>query len=375
MIILAKNALNAIETPLDAARSASLRYVSDTGHGIRRLRRGKQFVYVDADGKIITDDEELGRIRSLAIPPAWDDVWICPLPNGHLQATGRDARGRKQYRYHKRWRQVRDENKYDRMLAFANGLPELRRRIARDLAAPGLPRRKVLATVVSLLEITLIRVGNEEYARQNRSFGLTTMRDRHVKPIRNGVRFEFQGKSRVAHTISVTDHKLARIVKRCRDLPGYELFQYIDYRGRQRDVEAADVNAYLREAMGAEFTAKDFRTWAGTLLAYEALTKLASFDTQAAAKKNIIAAIESVASRLGNTKSVCRNCYIHPEIITSYLERDLNVRGKDTEARVMALLKRRSESADKNLERALKRSLRKRTRAGAVGAPARVREK
>ena len=256
------------------------------------------------------------------------------------------------------------------MLAFARGLPELRRRIARDLAASGLPRRKVLATVVSLLELTLIRVGNEEYARHNKSFGLTTMRDRHVKPSRNGVRFEFEGKSRVVHTISVTDPKLARIVKRCRDLPGYELFQYIDDHGRQRDVEAADVNAYLREAMGEEFTAKDFRTWAGTLLAFEALTKLARFDTQAAAKKNIVAAVESVASKLGNTKSVCRNCYIHPEIITSYLERDLDVRGKDTEARVMALLKRRSAGADKNLARALARSLQKTKRAGAA-APAR----
>ena len=273
-----------------------------------------------------------------------------------MQATGRDARRRKQYRYHKRWREVRDENKYDRMIEFGRKLPELRRRVTRDLSRPGLPRRKVLATVVSLLESTLIRIGNEEYARNNKSFGLTTMRDRHVKPARKGLHFEFQGKSRISHTIAVTDSRLAKIVKRCRDLPGYTLFQYMDRRGQQRAVEASDVNSYLREAMGSDFTAKDFRTWAGTVLAYEALTTAERFETKAQAGKNVVAAIDSVAKKLGNTKTVCRNCYIHPEIISSYLERDLDVtaRAKSTEAQVMALLKRRRSG---DLTRALARSI------------------
>jgi DNA topoisomerase I len=355
--ILAEKALNAIESPVDAARVASLRYVSDADAGIRRVRRGKEFVYIDTRGKRITEENELRRIKSLAIPPAWEEVWICPLPHGHIQATGRDARGRKQYRYHRRWREVRDENKYDRMIAFGRALPELRRRLARDLAIPGLPRRKVLATVVSLLESTLIRIGNEEYARNNKSFGLTTMRDRHVKPSRNGVRFEFHGKSRIAHTISVTDPRLAKIVKRCRDLPGYTLFQYVDGRGRQRAVEAADVNQYLREAMGSEFTAKDFRTWAGTVLAYEALSELATFETLSEAKKNVVEAIDFVARKLRNTKAVCRNCYIHPHVIAAYMERDLKVRGRGVEARLMALLEKRSVGEDQKLENALKRSL------------------
>lgn len=354
--ILTKKVLNAIASPEAAAASASLRYVSDDAPGIRRVRSGKYFVYHDAEGKKLADAEQLLRIKSLAIPPAWEDVWICAFANGHVQATGRDARGRKQYRYHKRWREVRDENKYDRLIEFGRKLPELRRRVTRDLSRPGLPRRKVLATVVSLLESTLIRVGNEEYARNNKSFGLTTMRDRHVKPARKGLHFEFQGKSRISHTIAVTDSRLAKIVKRCRDLPGYTLFQYMDRRGQQRAVEASDVNSYLREAMGSDFTAKDFRTWAGTVLAYEALTTAEGFETKAQASKNVVAAIDSVAKKLGNTKTVCRNCYIHPEIISSYLERDLDVtaRAKSAEARVMALLKRRRSG---DLTRALARSI------------------
>lgn len=353
--ILAKKALNAIESPEAAAASAALRYVSDAKPGICRVRHGKRFLYHDAYGRKLADAETMLRIKSLAIPPAWEGVWICPIANGHLQATGRDARGRKQYRYHKRWRETRDENKYDRMLEFGRRLPELRRRVARDLSRAGLPRRKVLATVVSLLESTLIRIGNEEYARHNKSFGLTTMRDRHVKPAAKGLRFEFEGKSRIPHAITVTDSRLAKIVKRCRDLPGYTLFQYFDRKGQQCAVEASDVNAYLREAMKQDFTAKDFRTWAGTVLAFEALTKSNGFETKAQAAKNVIAAVDSVAKKLGNTKSVCRNCYIHPEIIAGYLERDFaTARAKNTEAQVMALLRRRSGNG---LTPALARSL------------------
>ncbi|MGH8769616.1 MAG: DNA topoisomerase IB [Burkholderiales bacterium] len=349
--------MSAIE--LEIAKSAQLRYVSDAEPGIRRQRSGKKFVYLDAQGEKLADAGDLLRIKSLAIPPAWTDVWICARDNGHLQATGRDARGRKQYRYHKRWREVRDENKYDRLLAFAAVLPKLRRRVARDLKARGLPRRKVLATVVSLLESTLVRVGNDEYARHNKSFGLTTLRDRHVKPAGQQVRFEFNGKGNIAHVISVSDPRLAKIVKRCRDLPGYTLFQYVDDNGEPRSIEADDVNAYLRETMRAEFTAKDFRTWAGTVLAYHALSKLNGFESQAQAKRNVASALESVANRLGNTKTVCRNCYIHPEVIAGYLEQDLSAETKrgslsGDEARVVELLRRRA--GEKNLVRALKRS-------------------
>ncbi|MGH8718660.1 MAG: DNA topoisomerase IB [Burkholderiales bacterium] len=349
--------MSAIE--LEIAKSAQLRYVSDAEPGIRRQRSGKKFVYLDAQGEKLADAGDLLRIKSLAIPPAWTDVWICARDNGHLQATGRDARGRKQYRYHKRWREVRDENKYDRLLAFAAVLPKLRRRVARDLKARGLPRRKVLATVVSLLESTLVRVGNDEYARHNKSFGLTTLRDRHVKPAGQQVRFEFNGKGNIAHVISVSDPRLAKIVKRCRDLPGYTLFQYVDDNGEPRSIEADDVNAYLRETMRAEFTAKDFRTWAGTVLAYHALSKLNGFESQAQAKRNVASALESVANRLGNTKTVCRSCYIHPEVIAGYLEQDLRAETKrgslsGDEARVVELLRRRA--GEKNLVRALKRS-------------------
>ncbi len=353
--------MNAINPEI--TQSAALRYVSDEQPGIRRERNGKNFFYFDAQGRKLTDADDLLRIKSLAVPPAWSEVWICSLDNGHLQATGRDAKGRKQYRYHRRWREVRDENKYDRILAFAAKLPRLRRRVTRDLAARGLPRRKVLATVVSLLESTLIRVGNDEYARSNQSFGLTTMRDRHVKPAGKGLRLEFNGKGRVAHAISVSDPRLAKIVKRCRDLPGYTLFQYVDDDGEQHSIEAADVNAYLREAMRGDFTAKDFRTWAGTVLAYRALSELNGFESQAQANKNVVAAIESVAKKLGNTKTVCRNCYIHPEVIAGYLEQDLQgttsrERGKlsGDECQVVALLRRRGEGAERNLKRALKTS-------------------
>jgi DNA topoisomerase-1 len=256
----------------------------------------------------------------LAIPPAWTSVWICPSRSGHLQATGRDARGRKQYRYHSRWREVRDSSKYDRLIAFAEALPQVRQCTARDLALPGLPRQKVLATVVQLLEKTLIRIGNDEYARANHSYGLTTLRDGHVDVSGSRLRFEFRGKSGIRHSVDISDRRLARIVKSCQDLPGHELFQYMDADGTRQTVDSADVNAYVREIAGHDFTAKDFRTWAGTVLAACALKELASFTSSTQAKRNIVQAIESVAKRLGNTKAVCRKCYVHPAVIEWYEE-------------------------------------------------------
>jgi DNA topoisomerase I len=305
---------------VESARAAGLRYVNDTKPGIRRKRAGKHFSYVGPDGKPIRDAETLGRIKALAIPPAWQDVWICPSPNGHIQATGRDAKGRKQYRYHPRWRATRDENKYGRMIAFGQALSRIRERVERDMALPGLPREKVLATVVRLLETTLIRIGNEEYAKSNKSFGLTTMRDKHVKIDGSTMRFEFRGKSGIKHSINLHDRRLARIVKRCRDIPGYELFQYIDDNGERQDVKSEDVNDYLREISGEDFSAKDFRTWAGTVLAALALREFEAFDSETQAKKNVVQAIERVAERLGNTPSVCRKCYVHPAVIESYLD-------------------------------------------------------
>ena len=306
--------------PVESARQAHLRYVSDTAPGIRRKRAGKHFSYVGLDGKPIRDASELQRIRRLAIPPAWTDIWICPFPNGHLQATGRDAKGRKQYRYHPRWREVRDEAKYERMIAFGEALPRIRRRVADDLALAGLPREKVLATVVRLLEMTLIRVGNDEYARANNSYGLTTLLDQHVNVDGSEVRFKFRGKSGKEHFIGLKDRHLARVVKRCQDLPGQDLFQYIDEEGVQRTVGSSDVNDYIKEITGEDFTAKDFRTWAGTVLAAWALEAFEEFDSQAQAKRNIVRAVETVAERLGNTPAICRKCYVHPAVLDAYLD-------------------------------------------------------
>jgi DNA topoisomerase-1 len=305
--------------PHRAATLARLRHVDDHVAGIRRLGRQNRFRYIDARGRSIRDPRELQRIRSLAIPPAWVNVWICPNPNGHIQATGRDARGRKQYRYHPRWREIRDRAKYDHVLAFARALPRIRSRTAADLKRQGLPRAKVLAAVVQLLEKTLIRVGNEEYARQNHSFGLTTMRDGHAKISGRRLRFEFRGKSGIEHAVDLEDARLARIVKACRDLPGYELFQYVDDHGRRHSIGSADVNDYLREITGQDFTAKDFRTWAGTTLACEALRDLGVFRSKAEARRNIVRAVECVSRRLGNTKAVCRKSYIHPVVFDAYL--------------------------------------------------------
>ncbi len=304
-----------------SAKVAGLRYVNEhTTAGIRRLGAGRHVRYADTNGRPVRNREVLTRIRSLAIPPAWTDVWICPNPLGHLQATGRDARGRKQYRYHQRWREVRDQVKYGRLIAFAQALPRIRARTARDLKRPGLPREKVLAAVVQLLEKTLIRVGNEEYARENHSFGLTTMRDQHAKIGSGMVRFEFRGKSGINHSVDLHDARLARIVKACRDLPGYELFQYLDESGKRLVVDSADVNAYLREITGEDFTAKDFRTWAGTVLAAKALAAMDGCSSKARAKKNVVAAVEKVAMQLGNTRAVCRKCYIHPVILDAYVD-------------------------------------------------------
>jgi len=305
--------------PPESARAAGLRYVSDTSPGIRRKRRGKGFQYVNSDGTAVRDKDVLARIKSLVIPPAWTNVWICNNPKGHLQATGRDAKGRKQSRYHPRWREARDETKYHRMLVFGSKLPRIRERVEHDLSLPGLPRDKVLATIIRLMEKAHIRVGNEEYARENHSYGLTTMRGRHVNVEGATVSFRFQGKSGRRHTIDVNDRRLAKIVQRCQDLPGYQLFQYIDEDGESRAVDSADVNEYLGEISNDSFTAKDFRTWAGTLLACRELRKFEAFQSETQAKKNIVQAIAAVAECLGNTPSVCRKCYVHPRVIETYL--------------------------------------------------------
>jgi len=309
--------------PEASAREAGLRYVSDENPGIHRKPAKQEFAYVDAAGRRVKDPGELRRIRALVIPPAWTDVWICPRANGHIQATGRDARGRKQYRYHPRWREVRDGVKYERMLDFVRALPRIRRRVERDLGRRTLDREKVLATVVRLLELTLIRVGNEDYARTNQSFGLSTMRNRHVDVRGTTIHFRFRGKAGKKHAIRLADRRLARVVARLQDLPGQRLFQFEAEDGALQDVESGDVNAYLREISGEDFTAKDFRTWAGTVLAAMALHELREFDSDAQAKRNIIAAIERAASQLGNTPAICRKCYVHPGIFESYLDGSL----------------------------------------------------
>jgi len=392
---------NMMKDPVGAARHAGLRHVDDRTPGLGRRVIGKTrgrggtwvptFAIVDAHGRKVHDAATLERIRKLAIPPAWTDVWICPEPNGHLQATGRDARGRKQYRYHPRWRDERDSTKYARLAEFGRALPALRRRLAADLRLPGLPRRKVLALVVRLLETTFIRVGNEEYARENGSFGLTTMQDRHVDVHASDVTFHFRGKSGVFHRITLHDRRLAAMVRRCRDLPGHELFQYLDEDGKPATIDSADVNAYIHEVAGQEFTAKDFRTWAGTVLAALSLRAIGeAVQGQASARSNarrppagraatagrkkpthkeVVRAVEEVAERLGNTPAVCRKCYIHPHVIASYLDGSLAaalapVRGEGdlhgAEGAVLALLRRRDrdERRGTTLLRQLRSSLR-----------------
>src|SRR5216117_1679975 len=304
-----------------AAEEAGLQYVSDEKPGYRRRLNGKDFKYLDTEGKRIRDEQRVLRIKRLAIPPAWTDVWICPSPTGHIQATGRDARQRKQYRYHERWREIRDENKFGRLADFAKALPQIRKRVDHDIKLPGLPREKVLATVVRLLERTFIRIGNDEYARENKSFGLTTIKDRHVTLKGAHLRFRFRGKSGRQHEVDMTDRRIANIVSKCQDLPGQDLFQCVDDGGEVRNVTSQDVNDYLREITNENFTAKDFRTWAGTVLAAIALGAQCEFETKKQAKANVKTAICAVAELLGNTPAVCRKCYVHPAILEAYVTR------------------------------------------------------
>jgi DNA topoisomerase-1 len=335
-----------------SAKEAGLRHVGDHIPGIRRNRAGKHFSYRDAQGERIDDPKLKARIRKLAIPPAWKNVWICPQPNGHLQATGIDARGRKQYRYHPRWRAVRDETKYGRMIAFGHALPAIRARVEMDLGRHGLPREKILAAIVRLLETTLIRIGNRAYARENASFGLTTLRNRHVTVEGRTIHFEFRAKSGKMRRLDLQDHRLARLMKQCRDLPGHELFQYVDCDGGRRRIASDDVNAYLKDASGADFTAKDFRTWAGTVSAALALRDFAPFESEAGAKRNINRAVELVAEKLANTVAICRKCYIHPEVFNAYLAgaldltRHASISGLSAdETAVLAFLESRRDDA------------------------------
>ena len=317
-------------TPEEAdARDAGLVYVSDEMPGISRRRSGHGFSYHDSSGRLISDRKEIARIKALAIPPAWKDVWICSTARGHIQATGRDARGRKQYRYHRYWRETRDRTKYDRMISFGEALPSIRKRVREDLTLRGLPREKVLATIVRLIDVSYIRVGNTRYTKANGSFGLTTMRGRHVDVSGSTIRFEFRGKSGKPHTVDVRDPRVARILKRCQEIPGQMLFQYLDDDGERHPIDSEDVNAYLRESAGDEFTAKDFRTWAGSVLALRALRDAGPAGSAKEARGQVLDAIGRVASALGNTVAVCRACYVHPAIVDAYLDGSLaTVRGR-----------------------------------------------
>ncbi len=335
---------NPLSDPAQAARAAGLRYVSDHRPGItRRCAVDGSFDYSAADGSPVTDKNTLARIKALGIPPAYEDVWICPNPNGHLQATGRDAKGRKQYRYHARWRAQRDDTKYGRMIAFGEALPAIRERVAADLARRGMPREKVLATVVRLLETTHIRIGNEQYARENHHYGLTTLHNEHVDIDGSTLHFHFRGKSGKDRAIDLRDRRLAQIVRRCQDLPGHELFEYVDADGQAHTVGSHDVNAYLHEIAGQEFTAKDFRTWAGTLLAARALAECEACQTDAQAKRTLAQVVKQVAGELGNTPAVCRKCYIHPAVFQSWQAGALAAVREGEEASLMALLRRAAQ--------------------------------
>jgi DNA topoisomerase-1 len=312
-----------LDQGLESAKAAGLRYVTGDEPGIRRRKRGKGFTFLDPQGQRVKDRKVIERIKKLAIPPAWSEVWICPRANGHLQATGRDARGRKQYRYHADWRSVRDETKFARMSAFGEALPKIRERVDQDLSLRGLPREKVLAAVANLLEATLIRVGNPEYAKQNNSFGLTTLRNRHVDISGATLRFEFRGKSGKDHSVEIQDRRLARIVRQVRDLPGQSLFQYLDADGERQNISSEDVNDYLRATTGEDFSAKDFRTWGGTVLALSALLELGPCETEKEASRAVVEAVKQVSALLGNRPATCRKFYVHPLVIESYLEGSL----------------------------------------------------
>jgi DNA topoisomerase-1 len=352
--------------PIAAAKAAGLRYVNTDSPGVRRRRAGKGFAYLSSDGRAVTDKSELRRIKRLAIPPAWTDVWICPNPLGHIQATGRDARGRKQYRYHERFREIRDEAKYGRMIEFAQALPKVRARTLEDLARKGLPREKVLAAVVRLLESTLIRIGNEEYARQNESFGLTTLRSKHVDVKGSRLVFRFSGKGGIKHEVAFVDRRLAKVVQRCQDLPGQELFQYVDGDGEPVGVTSDDVNQYIREIADEDFTAKEFRTWAGTLLATRALREMGPPRSERHAKKQVVAAVQAVAKQLGNTPAICRKCYIHPAVIEAYMEGSVS-RGRVRPPRALKPPTARLDSEEAWVLRLLRRAAqRERRRARAA---------
>lgn len=311
--------------PIASADAIGLQYVNDDIPGIQRKRSGKKsFAYIDLDGDRIRDPEEIRRINALAIPPAYKDVWICPFANGHLQATGRDAKGRKQDRYHPLWRSIRDQSKFTRMIVFSQSLPQIRQRLEHDLSLPGLPKEKVLAAIVRLMELTRIRVGNEEYAKTNQSYGLTTLKDEHVDITGSKIQFQFRGKSGVDHAIELADKRLAKIVKRCQDIPGQELFQYRDEAGQYQSIGSSDVNDYLRAVTEQDFTAKDFRTWAGTVLAASELAAIGPFTSETAAKKNLVQAIKTVASQLRNRPATCRKYYVHPAILDAYMDESLH---------------------------------------------------
>jgi DNA topoisomerase I len=364
-----------LDDPVETARYAGLRYVSDEIPGITRKKAGKHFAYFAPDGKKITDKSELARIKSLAVPPAYTDVWICPIPNGHIQATGRDARGRKQYRYHARWREVRDENKYNKLIAFAHALPKVRKTVEEHLGLPGLPREKILATIVQLLETTTIRIGNEEYAKENNSYGLTTLKGNHAKVEGSNIKFSFRGKSGIRHAVSLQDRRLAKIIRACQDLPGQQLFGYVDENGEARAIDSTDVNDYIRQIAGEEFSAKDFRTWVGTVTCALILREAGALpETQADRKKCVNDAIKDVAKRLGNTPAVCRKCYVHPEVLSAYLEGEMQLKRRmrhengllDEERFVLALLEHRTaETPSQKTVRQLKRSLSSRKKSAA----------
>ncbi|MBV8152338.1 MAG: DNA topoisomerase IB [Candidatus Eremiobacteraeota bacterium] len=374
--------VSALDAPA-IAKEAGLRYVTDTIPGISRHKRGRSFAYTDADGKAIRDKGELARIGSIGIPPAYTDVWICPYRNGHIQATGRDARGRKQYRYHPHWREVRDENKFDRMVAFAKALPAMRKAVARDLGLRGMPREKVLAAVIALLERTAIRVGNEEYARANESYGLTTLQEEHAEVRGSTIQFHFRGKSKKFHEIEVRDKRLAKIVRASQELPGEHLFEYLDDDGEARPIHSDDVNSYLRDISGEDFTAKDFRTWEGTMHAAVELATLRA-DGVTEAKRIVKEVVKKVADLLGNTPAVCRKSYIYPGVIDEFVRNGaLELVGKSItkadehaldahEIAVVELIERiiarEHEPLSKALERSVKaeRAKRKRKRASAA---------
>jgi DNA topoisomerase-1 len=353
---------NTTLSPAKSAQAVGLRYVTDERPGLRRERCGQGFRYRSAEGRIIRDRHTLERISSFAIPPAWHDVWICPLVYGHLQATGRDERERKQHRYHPRWREIRDKTKFERLMDFARALPGIRKRLKRDLTRQGFCREKILATVVRLLEVSLIRVGNEEYARDNKSYGLTTMKNRHATVRGAKIKFQFRGKSGREHVVEVEDRRVASIVRACQELPGQELFQYVDDAGQKHDVGSGDVNDYLHETTGCDFTAKDFRTWAGTVSAAAELRGLGPADSETDLKKNVVVAVKATAQSLGNTPAVCRKSYIHPAVIEAYLDGSLitklnerkrkipstiSARLRPDEAAVLKFLKRASNGRKK----------------------------